>query len=593
MRLNSSGRRLSGAQIENFRSALHDAFDRDSFVDFLCIQLDKNIDDLTAKDTYPHELRNIIKRLDEQDQSAALLQGACLWRPTNAALAMFAQQFGLMPTPAITEVFESKVRLLDPDLDVSPWCAHLAALAPKICLIAIPSGISSTVGTGFLVGVDTVMTSFHVMHDVLAKKVDPTRVSLRFDYKLLEDGRTFSEGATYHLARETWCLDYSEFSPLDGRVHPADALPDADHLDYILLHVEGKPGSDPIGGTANKHPQPEKRGWIDLSSPPPLPAVGTELFILHHPDGKRLKMTLNTTSVQAVNSNGTRLLHQTNTANGTSGAPCFTYTWEPIALHQTGDPAADSQHPAVLNQSIPLATIWQRLARREMLRYLGNGQPEVPTPAPSPPAHEQAADPPGPPGALEQARAPAHPLQEPSSAEPMPADVEHLAPPSETKPPTERHSAHGQQAGGAHEKRGDQSMGWYETPQAPAMTADGLLTAEQAWMYLKETQHDLQEAMALFPNSQTYILPAKFDRAIRLLEHIAQRIDILKKALDETPALALAVKEHIGDMQHQFNIIFDQIEHYLKPAFYQRFPGNFIQLQAALNKVEQYFSREE
>jgi hypothetical protein len=593
MRLNSSGRRLSGAQIESFRSALHDAFDRDSFVDFLCIQLDKNIDDLTAKDTYPYELRNVIKRLDEQGQSAALLQGACLWRPTNAALAMFAQQFGLMPTPAITEVFESKVRLLDPDLDVSPWCARLAALAPKICLIDIPSGISSTLGTGFLVGVDTVMTSFHVMRDVLTQKVDPTRVSLRFDYKLLEDGRTFSEGATYHLARETWCLDYSEFSPLDGKVHPGNALPAADHLDYILLHVEGRPGSDPIGGIANKHPQPEKRGWIDLSSPPQMPAVGMELFILHHPDGKRLKMTLNTTSVQAVNSNGTRLLHQTNTANGTSGAPCFTYTWEPIALHQTGDPAADSHHPAALNQSIPLATIWQRLARQDMLRYLGDSQPEVSTPASAPRAHEQAAGPPGPPEALEQARAPAHPLDEPSSPESIPTDAENLPLLSDSNPPAQRHVSRGPQSGETHEKRGELNADWHEAPPAPDMAPDGPLTPEQASVYLKQTQHDLLEAMALFPNPQAYILPAKFDRAIRLLEHITQNIDVLKRALDGAPALALTVKEHIGDMQHQFNIIFDQIEHYLKPAFYQRFPGNFTQLQSALNKVERYFSREE
>lgn len=129
-----------------------------------------------------------------------------------------------------------------------------------------------------------------------------------------------------------------------------------------------------------------------------------------------------------------------------------------------------------------------------------------------------------------------------------------------------------------------------QTQTAPAESDDELLSTRQARLYLTTAQHALQEAMAPFSPAQAYILPAHFDRAIRALETIAQHIAILKTALDRTPALALTVKEHIGDMHHQLNIILDQIEHYLLPAFYQRFPGNFTQLQAALGKVERYFS---
>jgi hypothetical protein len=542
MRLNSDDRRLSGAQIEGFRQALHDAFERESFVDFLCIQLDKSIDDLAAKDTYPHELRNVIKHLDEQGESAELLQGARLWRPKNLALAMFAQQFGLMPAPSLTDVFESAIRPLDPELDVRPWCARLMALIPRICRIDFPSGISSKLGTGFLVGVSTVMTSFHVMQEVLTRKIDPSRVSLRFDYQVLEDGRTFSDGVIYHLPRENWWLDYSEFSPLDGRAQSGTRLADADHLDYILLHVERHPGLDPIGATANKQPRPEQRGWIDLSSAPPVPVAGTELFILHHPAGQRLKMTLNTTSVQSVNSNCTRMLHTTNTAHGTSGAPCFTYNWEPIALHQSGDPATDQHHPAEFNQSIPLATIWKRLAQRDMLRYLGNSQQSVQI----------------------QSVAPAQALV----PGPLPAHSPRLV-------------------------DGDLPASTCQTRPEPAEREEESRSIEHARTCLTNAQHALQEAMALFPPAQTYILPEKCDRAIRALATMAQDIATLQTALNGAPALALIAKEHIGDIYHQLNIMLDQIEHYLLPALYQRFPGNFTRLQAALLTVERYISRKE
>lgn len=561
MRLNRDDRPLEGVQLQSLRNALRDAFfQRERFAEFLHIQLNKRLGDIAPDSDYLQQILSVVDKADEEGWSAELLQGACLWRPHNAVLAMFAQQFGLMPTTSITEVFESKVRPLHPDLDVIPWCNRLAALAPKICLIDFPSGNASKLGTGFLVGVSTVMTCFHVMDDVFAHRVDPTRVSLRFDYKVLEDGRTLADAVTYHLARETWCLDSSEYSPLDGQIHPDNQLPDEDHLDYILLHVEGKPGLDPIGGPANKDPRPELRGWIDLSSPPHIPAAGTELFILHHPDGQRLKMTLNTTSVHAVNSNGTRLLHTTNTARGTSGAPCFNHNWELIALHQTGDPAADRHHSAEINQSIPLAPIRERLARRGMLCYLGEGPQESQAHVSSSPAMEQATDSLPLPGTPEDVLA--CPPDEPAASGIEATDTNTSPSPPDTLP-------------------------------APTGAPHELFSLAHVRQHLQRTQRSLADAIALLPTTQTYILPANFSKAIRLLETIAHDIKALKTALDRTPALALAVSAHIGDMHHQFHIIFDQIEYHLIPCFYRRVPGNFTQLQSALHKVERYFSREE
>lgn len=567
MRLNSNNLPLSGKQVDDFRLALREAFsERASFDDFLFIQFNQHIGDLSPECPFPQQLLHIIKNVDEDGWSAELLQAACLWRPLDIALATFAQQFGLMPTSSVQEVFESKVRPLDPDLDVGPWCARLAELVPKICRIDFPSGISSKLGTGFLVGINTVMTCFHVMRDVLQNRVDPTKVSLLFDYKVLEDGRTFSDGVVYHLSRENWWLDYSEFSPLDGKINSGKDSPDEDHLDYILLRVEGTPGLDPIGGGVNKKPQPEKRGWVELPSSPlePVPSMG--LFILHHPDGKRVKITLNTASVHSVNGNRTRILHQTNTANGTSGAPCFNYNWELVALHQTGDPATDKNHSAEVNQSIPFAAIRKRLESRDMLRYLGDGQQTnqastSPPPAPPLPAEEQIPDLPSPaPDAPEDAqnspclpRTPSLPDNKPEAV-----DTENPSPP--------------------------------ETQAELEMTESELSPLKQARTYIDKAQQNLDETRALFANSQTYILPKRFDEAICLLEDISKNINDLQTLLKRESSLLSIIKEHAGDVYHQINTTFAQIEQCLIPNFRQRTRGNFSQLQSALDRINRYFS---
>ena len=110
MRLNSNDSPLNGAQIEAFRHALHSAFyNRESLEEFLLIQLDWHFGDLTAKDNFKRELFYLVKNVDEEGKSAELLHGACLWRPTNVALAMFSQQFGLLPAPSANDVFQASL----------------------------------------------------------------------------------------------------------------------------------------------------------------------------------------------------------------------------------------------------------------------------------------------------------------------------------------------------------------------------------------------------------------------------------------------------------------------------------------------------
>lgn len=380
MRLNRNNQPLKGEQIDAFRQALHNAFfTRDSFKEFLLIQLDRNFEDLTPSADFPTEILNVIRKADEQDWSANLLHGACLWRRQNAALHAFAQKFGLTlfpatDTPLSAEAFfESKVRPLQNDLDPAQWRASLATLEGQVCLIEFPFRGKVRQGTGFLLGPDIVMTNFHVVQEVIRGYIPPERVSFRFDYKMLEDGRTVNDGVTYGLygvSAEDWLIDYAEYSPLDSQTDTEDAVPDPEHLDYALLRIAGKAGIERIGGEANKDPQAPARGYIAIPMPTPDIFSGMELFILHHPDGKRLKLAPDTDSVLTLNANQTRIRYRTNTACGSSGAPCFSIGWELVALHHAGDPTSD---PPRYNQGIPFFTILRLLEQRGKRRFLGSG----------------------------------------------------------------------------------------------------------------------------------------------------------------------------------------------------------------------------
>ena len=63
-------------------------------------------------------------------------------------------------------------------------------------------------------------------------------------------------------------------------------------------------------------------------------------------------------AIQQTNANGTRIRYATNTLPGSSGSPCFTLDWIPVALHHYGDPSFGG---AKYNQGVPLSAIARRL----------------------------------------------------------------------------------------------------------------------------------------------------------------------------------------------------------------------------------------
>jgi len=83
------------------------------------------------------------------------------------------------------------------------------------------------------------------------------------------------------------------------------------------------------------------------------------LMIAQHPDGKPLKLAVDTESVIGVNASRTRVRYATNTEPGSSGSPVFDLDWNLVALHHLGDPAYD--HPPSYNQGVLIDLIKKRI----------------------------------------------------------------------------------------------------------------------------------------------------------------------------------------------------------------------------------------
>lgn len=150
-----------------------------------------------------------------------------------------------------------------------------------------------------------------------------------------------------------WIVDYSPFSRFD----PGDegGLPKPTELDYALLRVAESVGDAPDADGKNK------RGWILVSTLPPLPEPSDIIFIVQHPKGNPLKLAAG--AVLRRNANDSRVRYDANTERGSSGSPCFDVKLNLIALHHAGDP--DAGPLAKYNQGIPIATILKYLITRD------------------------------------------------------------------------------------------------------------------------------------------------------------------------------------------------------------------------------------
>jgi V8-like Glu-specific endopeptidase len=256
---------------------------------------------------------------------------------------------------------EKKIRAI-PFVDIARWRARLGEIEMQVCRVESPG----SVGTGFLVGADSLLTNYHVMKEVINGEISPSSVVLRFDYKRSDDGSTIHPGTVFCLSPKVWLIDSSPYSKAD-ELDESATEPSGEELDFVLVRVDGEPGNHPISAKSAESGAPV-RGFIRFPVAAVDLAVDAPVLIVQHPKGEPLKLAVDTTSIMRVNRSRTRVRYRTNTEAGSSGSPVFDVNWNLIALHHAGDPDASPAALARWNQGIPIDTIATSLRRRGLIQ---------------------------------------------------------------------------------------------------------------------------------------------------------------------------------------------------------------------------------
>lgn len=309
-------------------------------------------------------VRTLIETAEARDQVPQVVAAARATNPTNTALVRAAHALGISPSSALGPGFEVLINEAAGFMDVSVFLARLGEIEGRVGRIEYEDGGKPVaVGTAFLVAPELVLTNFHVVEQVRRRGVDLKACRVRFDHRVLPDGKTLNAGRTVSFAPSSAVVDESPVSPLDTEPLPGSD-PAPDHLDYALVRLAEAIGELPLGPESVTEGPP--RGWITVPAEPAAPAdaspapgvmPGSPLWIMQHPSGAPLKLAFAEAGVESVNGNGTRVRHRVNTLPGSSGSPCFDRELRVVAMHHYGEKHAAPR----FNQAVPITAIRDRL----------------------------------------------------------------------------------------------------------------------------------------------------------------------------------------------------------------------------------------
>ena len=263
-------------------------------------------------------------------------------RQFERMLEAFAREMNLRPTVQINMEVEHERAIARQYADISLVLRWLSTAARRVCLIS--DGVNP-VGTGFLVGRDSVLTTYSVISHLIGTE-RWAACRCRFDY-VAEDG-VVGPGATIPFATEQPLIDFSPYSPGDVSADRASELPTAAELDYALLRLAANAG--------------DTRGWYSLTSVKPA-EQNEMIYLVHHPAGQPLKLSHPPGKLYRLNGNGTRYeIIDSKTEPGSSGAPCLNETGQPVGLYHAKDYRVF--RPEGLGKAIPLTLIRDLLLSR-------------------------------------------------------------------------------------------------------------------------------------------------------------------------------------------------------------------------------------
>jgi hypothetical protein len=287
-------------------------------------------------------------------------------RPDLRALALYyAQQPGWsaaletygLPLASGLELLTTRG---DPFMDTTRLAAFLIRAERQVCQVQCPTLNGMGHGTGFLVGPDLVLTCYHVVKGHLAEGFGADQVRVRFDYRCAADGTAppYTSGEWLPID-PAWNIPRSPPSKADILLL---GEPKQDELDFALLKLQRRIGAEPPPG------ETAPRGWVDLSTDPPVPPRQAPVLIVQHPGTGQsnppqhpLKVAI-APGFEGPNGNGTRFIYTPSTLQGSSGSPVFGPDYRAVAMHHNRGTPPDVAGLVKSNRGIPLAKIRAALA---------------------------------------------------------------------------------------------------------------------------------------------------------------------------------------------------------------------------------------
>jgi hypothetical protein len=365
---------LDGPQTEKLNEALNSAFKLNDLKRMLRFKLDKDLDNYVGPGSKLEVIFEIVDAAERGGWTDRLVTAGREFNPGNPDLLAFAETVGLASLNradpqtrdnaalAETLVLQRLVSKRSKLTDIAAFREKLGRLETWVCNIEVPDGG----GTGFLVGPELMLTNHHVVKSALNGVVSYRDIECRFDYRALPDGTVVTQGTICRLASQ-WCVDSSPASEADVKVNGGE--PKSNELDYALIKLDQPIGKSPVGEGAV--PGAPERGWLALPAAPSALVDRDPVFVLQHPDGKPLQLSLGT--VLGFNNNGTRVRHNAATLGGSSGSPCFNADLDFVALHHAGDPNYDPMHKPTYNQAVVLRPIIELMRSRGIAIQTKNG----------------------------------------------------------------------------------------------------------------------------------------------------------------------------------------------------------------------------
>jgi hypothetical protein len=213
----------------------------------------------------------------------------------------------------------------------------------RLCKIVVAKDgkPDAVTGTGFLVGPSTVLTTFHVVADLVDEHTRAPKSGSERQLRVLFDHANGSRDTANYNVSESWLVAWrpphdDEIATTKGipeLVSPAGNLDLHGFLDFAVIVVVGSPGSE--------------RGYYDLARA--VEPVEGKMYLFQHPMGLQQRITDGRFTGFRDAPGKERIDHTANAEKGSSGGLLLDGNYELVGLHQGahGEPVVNTGISAI------------------------------------------------------------------------------------------------------------------------------------------------------------------------------------------------------------------------------------------------------